>query len=99
MSIAKRAFKKSKAVKVTLPKTVTKIGTKAFANMKSLKTAVLGKGLKGIGNKAFWNDKRLSKIVIKGKRVSKIGKKAFVRISKKQLSGFQGVKRKPTREC
>lgn len=94
VSIAKRAFKKSRAVKVTLPKTVTKIGTKAFANMKSLKTAVLGKGLKGIGNKAFWNDKRLSKIVIKGKRVSKIGKKAFVRISKKAAFRIPRSKKK-----
>jgi len=92
VSIAKKAFMKSKAVKVVLPKTVTKVGTKAFANMKFLKRATLGAGLKSIAKQAFWKDKRLSKIVIKGRKISKIGKKAFAWISNKAI--FQIPKNK-----
>ncbi len=84
-AIAKKAFVQSKAVKITLPKTIIKVGTKAFANMKFLKRAILGTGLKSIGKQAFWKDKKLCRIVIKGKRVTKIGKKAFAKINQRAV--------------
>lgn len=94
VSIAKKAFIKSKAAKIVLPRTVTKIGTKAFANMKFLKKATLGTGIKSIGKRAFWKDRKLSKVVIKSKKISKIGKKAFVRISKKATFRIPKSKKK-----
>lgn len=94
VSVAKKAFVKSKAKKVVVPKTVTKIGTKAFANMKFLKKAVLGAGLKSIGKQAFWKDRRLSRIVVKSKKISQIGKRAFVRIPKKATFQIPRSKKK-----
>lgn len=64
---------------------VTAIGDSAFANQKNLKSAVIGKYVASIGNRAFQNDKKLVKITFKGTAVKKIGKDAFKNISKKAV--------------
>ncbi len=64
---------------------VTAIGDSAFANQKNLKSAVIGKYVASIGNRAFQNDKKLVKITFKGTAVKKIGKDAFKNIGKKAV--------------
>ena len=82
---------KKNATEVVIPATVkikgktypvTKIKASAFKNNKKLKTIVIGKNIKKIGKKAFYNDGQAVKIVFKGKKPPKIGKKAFAKISK-----------------
>ncbi len=64
---------------------VTAIGSSAFAKQGSLKSAVIGKYVTTIGSKAFYNDKKLTKITFKGTAVKSIGKNAFKGISKKTV--------------
>lgn len=64
---------------------VTAIGDQALANQKKLKSSVIGKYVTTIGKKAFYNDKKLTKITFKGTAVKKIGKDAFKGINKKAV--------------
>ena len=87
--------KRNKLKKVKIPATVkfadgakykvTAIQTKAFAKNKKLKTLVIGKNVKKIGKKAFYNAKKLKSIKIKSKVLKKVGKKAFKGINKKAV--------------
>jgi hypothetical protein len=82
--IGAKAFYQSKYItKVTIPNSVTALGSKAFAKMKSLKAVTIGTGGKQIGKQAFQKSEKLAKIVIKSKKISKIGAKAFASISAK----------------
>lgn len=63
---------------------VVYIGKKAFAK-KNIKSVVIGKNVKVIGAKAFFNNKKLKKVNIKSKVLKKIGKKAFYAKRKKKL--------------
>ena len=83
---------KKNASKVTIPATVkingktykvTAVSASAFAKNKKLKTVVIGKNVKTIGKKAFYNCKNLKKITFKGKNVKSIGAKAFKGTAKK----------------
>lgn len=56
---------------------VTSISTKAFADEKKIKKLTLGKNIKTIDAKAFSKCKKLSKVIIKSKKLTKIGKGAF----------------------
>ena len=62
---------------------VTAINKNAFKGAKKLKTVTIGKNVKTIGAKAFYNLKKLSKVTINSKKVKKIGKKAFFKKGKK----------------
>lgn len=62
---------------------VTAINKNAFKGAKKLKAVTVGKNVKTIGAKAFYNLKNLKKITIKAKKISKIGKKAFFNKGKK----------------
>ncbi|MCR5666170.1 MAG: leucine-rich repeat protein [Eubacterium sp.] len=83
-----------KVKKVVIPSTVkisgttfkvTKVKASAFAGYKKLKKVTIGANVKSIGKKAFYGDKKLSKIIIKTKSLTKssIGKKAFTKTAKK----------------
>ena len=63
---------------------VTSIGKKAFAG-KNIKSVTIGKNVKTIGAKAFFNNKKLKKVVVKSKVLKKVGKKAFFAKRKKKL--------------
>ena len=64
---------------------VTEIAAGAFKNSKKLKEITIGKNVKKIGAKAFYNCKSLKKIKIKTKKLTQktVGKKAFGKIHKK----------------
>ena len=51
--------------------------------MKKLKSVTVGAGVKKITKEAFQKDSKLKKVVIKGKKLSKVGKKAFAQIHPK----------------
>ncbi|MCR5201569.1 MAG: CotH kinase family protein [Lachnospiraceae bacterium] len=80
---------------------VTKIKAKAFKKRKKLKKIVIGKNVKSIGNKAFFACKRVKKIKIKSKKLTKksIGKKVFgkigsqikIKVPKKKLKLYKKV--------
>lgn len=59
---------------------VVKINKSAFAKAKKLEKVVIGKNITAIGEKAFYNAKKLERININTKKLTKIGKKAFVGI-------------------
>ena len=62
---------------------VDRIGDRAFEGCKALKTITLPGKLQQIGKKAFYNCKRLKKVTIRSKILSRVGKQAFVKCSKK----------------
>ena len=99
------AYKKyiGKASKATVPQTitddgidytVTSIAAGACKNNKKLKTIIIGQNVKTIGNKAFYGCKKLKKITIRSKVLTKVGKKAFKGISKKAKINVPKTKKK-----
>lgn len=64
---------------------VTAIGDQALASQKILKSVVIGKYVVTIGKKAFYNDKKLTKVTFTGTAVKKTGKDAWKGISKKAV--------------
>ena len=62
---------------------VTSIGKAAFKNIKTLKSLTIGKNVTTIGNKAFFKCKELKKVVIKAKKLKKVGAGAFKKTNKK----------------
>jgi hypothetical protein len=74
--INSNAFNGSTLESVTIPDSVTKIGSGAFAEIKTLKTITFGKSLKEIGSEAFYNASGLESIVLPASLES-IGHRAF----------------------
>ena len=68
--------------KLVIPKYVTSIGSSAFYNCKKLTSVTLPKRLTSIGASAFQNCKNLQYVIINGKNIKKVGKKAFFNNSK-----------------
>lgn len=74
-SIADKAFAGQKITKVTIGKNITKIGKKAFANCKKLKTVViLSVKIKSIGKQAFYKSNAKMKMKLPGKVAKKYKK-------------------------
>lgn len=84
---------------------VTAVKSKAFYKHSKLKKCVVGRNVKTIGTKAFYGCKKMSYIKFKGKKLSKIGKKAFTRmgsrakrikiyVSKKNIRKYKKLFRK-----
>ena len=71
-----------KLEKVTISNSVLTIGNQAFMNCGKLCKVQIGTKVTSIGSKAFYGDKKLKAIIIKSKKVKKLGKKAFNGISK-----------------
>lgn len=61
---------------------VTDIGQAFLKGNKKVQNVVIGKNVTTIGNKAFWNCKKLRKVKINSEKVTSFGKKAFGRASK-----------------
>lgn len=64
---------------------ITEISGNAFAKNKYLTKITIGESITKIGNKAFYQCKKLKKIIIKSGNISFIGKNAFKGISKKAI--------------
>lgn len=88
----KSASISKKLKKIKIPKTVkikritfkvTSVGKNAFKNCKKVTSAVIGANVTSIGSCAFYNCKKLKTITIQGKKLKKVGKKSFKKISKK----------------
>ena len=80
---------------------VTSIAAKVFAGNKKLTKVVIGKNIRKVGAKAFYQCKNLKKITIKSKKLTmkRVGQKAFAGIYKKvkvtlPKSGFSKTKKK-----
>lgn len=71
--------------KITIPKSVTKIGDNAFKNCVELTSVVISKNVTQIGKNAFKGCKKLKKVTFKGTKIKKIGKNAFKNIAKKSV--------------
>lgn len=74
--------------KLVIPKYVTSIKASAFYNCKKLTSVTLPKGLTSIGASAFQHCKNLQYVIINGKNIKKVGKKAFFDNSKVPVRKF-----------
>lgn len=84
------ASKKAKTVAIPAAVTingvsckVTSIANNAFRGQKKLKKMTIGANVTTIGKKAFSGCKNLTKIVVKSKKLKKVGAKAFAKINPK----------------
>ena len=83
-AIEKRACKKYKKLEtVVIGGNVKAIGDEAFGACKKLKKITIGKNVTTIGKKVFYKDKKLARIIFKGAKVKKIGKRALYNVPKK----------------
>lgn len=81
--IAPNAFKNNKKLKkIVIGKNVKKIGKNAFRGCKKLKSVTIGENVVSIGAYAFYGDKKLSTINFGTRKLNKVGKGAFKKISK-----------------
>lgn len=64
---------------------VTSIANNAFKGMTKLQKVTIGKNVTAIGKKAFYGDKKLKSIVVKGKGIKSVGASAFKNISSKAV--------------
>lgn len=107
------APKNKKVKSVTVPDTVkiggavlrvTAIGDNAFKGMTKLEKVTVGKNVKKIGKAAFYGDKKLAKITLKGTALKSVGKKAVKKIAtravivapKKKVSAYKKLFTKTT---
>lgn len=82
-AVGKEACKNYKKLKsVVIGKNVTKVGDGAFMNCTSMTRITFGTGVKTIGKKVLYGDKKLKTITIKSKKLSQIGKKTFTKVPK-----------------
>ena len=90
LGFKKASYKKTKKT-ISIPKTVklagktykvTKIANKAFTKCKKLKKATIGANVTQIGTKAFFKSQKLSRIIIKTKKLKKVGASAFKKLWK-----------------
>ena len=64
---------------------VTQIASNALKGNKKVKTVSIGSNVTKIGSKAFYKAKKLTNIVVKTKKLKKVGKKALSGISSKAV--------------
>lgn len=70
-NISNNAFKGAKATAITVGSNVTNIAAGTFKGAKKLKTLTLGTGVKKIAKKAFATNTKLTKLVVKTKKLTK----------------------------
>ncbi len=81
---------------------VTSVAKSAFAGNKKLKSVIIGKNVKAIGEKAFYGCKALKKITIKSTVLKKAGKNALkgihknakIKVPKKKLKAYRKLLKK-----
>lgn len=96
-TVSKKIKKVSVPKKVTYKKVsykVVAIGNKAFKNRRRLIKVTIGQDITIIGKKAFYNCKNLKKIIVKSKKLKKIGKQAFRKIKKNAVVKVPAKKKK-----
>lgn len=88
--IGKNSFRGNRYIKrLQVPSTVHTVGAQAFARMKKLTQISFGKNLRILGKRACYKDCSLKKVKIKSRKLTKVGKKAFVGCKKlPSLSGW-----------
>lgn len=81
------AFAGSSLTGISLPNSITSIGSRAFKNCKQLKKITIPAKTESIGKKVFYECRNLKKIVIKTKKLTngKIGNRTFYGISSKAV--------------
>ena len=94
---AKACYKFKKLKTVEIGNNVSTIGAQAFQECKKLKEVTLGKELTQIGTKCFYKDSKLKKLVIKSKKLKKIGKKSMIGTPKKEYHVPKGYEIKHKR--
>ncbi len=74
---------------------VTAVADSAFKGMTKLKKATVGRNVVSIGKRAFYGDKNLKNIVLKGRNLKKVGASALKNISAKAVikapKGMKGI--------
>ncbi|MBQ2320892.1 MAG: leucine-rich repeat protein [Lachnospiraceae bacterium] len=98
-----RAVKAKRKIKeIKIPDTITISGVKykvvsikdgAFQKKTKIVKVTVGKNVKTIGAKAFYKDKNIANIIIKSKKISKIGKNAFKGIKSGCVIKISGSKK------
>lgn len=92
---------KKKARKIVIPKTVkvkgktykvTSVASKALSGNRKLRKVIIGKNVRKVSKKAFFQCPHLKIIVMKTVKLNKIGKKAFSGIHKKAIFRLSGTK-------
>ena len=92
--VAVTGLTSKKITSVSIPSTVkydgitykvTKIAANAFKGNKKFTTVSIGKNITSIGSKAFYGCTSLTKVTIKSKSISAVGKNAFYKIGKKAV--------------
>lgn len=63
----------------------TEVSSKAFKGCKKLKYVTLGKNIRKIGSRAFYQDKKLKRVAVKSRKLKAVGKNALKGISKKAV--------------
>lgn len=71
---------------------VTAVGKKAFQGCRKLTKVTIGKNVQTIAAKAFYQSKKIKKLVVKGKSLKKISKTAFYKSVRKKLKITAGKK-------
>lgn len=74
--------------------TVTGIAAKAFANLKKVTGVTISKNVTEIGKQAFYGDKKLRTVRVKGTKLKKVGKSALKKISPKAVIRVPKAKKK-----
>ncbi|MCR5628122.1 leucine-rich repeat protein [Eubacterium sp.] len=73
---------------------IASIGANAFKNNKKIISVKIGKNVTKIGKKAFYNCKKIKKVIIKSVELKKVGKKAYAKTSKKLVIKVASKKKK-----
>ena len=98
---------KKKVSSVSIPATVTwkkatmkvtSIAGGAFQKQKKLKKVTIGKNVRSIGKKAFYQDSKLKTVKIQSKLIRSIGKQAFTGIPKNAKITMPASRRKAYKE-
>lgn len=74
---AKACYKFKKLKTVEIGNNVSTIGAQAFQECKKLKEVKLGRELTQIGYKCFYKDSKLKKVLIRSKKLKKVGKESM----------------------
>lgn len=84
VEIGKRAFRGQTKIKTAdIGNYVEKVGDEAFAGCRGLTSIQFGTRVKRLGSRVLYQDKRLKKIVFKGKLLNYIGRQTFAGVPRK----------------